>query len=785
MGKIKLALILVLLTLVGLGLSRISFNVDILKLLPANLTQVRGLSLFLEHFAMPDELLITVEGDDPAAVETATTALAAHLRAQPALVRRAVDTAPWESHPEDLAELIAYLLLNQPPEKIADITARLSPGEAPKIALAAVETLGASMAAQEIALLGYDPFGLGASLFNSDLIPADMQSEFSSADGTFRVIYIEAAQPIDNYETAIAWVAKVKRLAAAGLVGQPVTLGFTGQPAFVADISGTMKWDMISSSVVTLIVIGVIFWLCYRRVKPLRDLLLMLVIIFVISMGLAGLFLHQLTIIGVGFASIMIGLSVDYGYLIYQKSLHQQGALRDLQWDSFRNILWTAGTTAAAFFALNLSSLPGLSQLGNLVGIGMIVGAAVMLLVFAPLTQIWKKLPPAPTFVEHAFLSPAFLRGGAWVAGLILALLAVTLIIKGPPPIDSSADMLRPRHSGAYDAMDQLYDKIADDRDLLSLLVTGSDEEEVFTRLQKADAQLQAAKARGELRSFHSAFPLWPHLANQRANLPVLGALAAETPRLERTLNNAGFAPEALGLTRAVLDQWAAWAKQPPPIWPDNGASQWILRRTASRRAGESIALGIVRAEPGFEDTVVREIQTDGVYLVSWGQLGAELRRVVPGEFLKLIGGLVATVLVLLLIGFRSIRDVGLLVFSMALVLVALAGAMRLFDMSWNFFNMAALLLLLGTGIDYGILMLLALRRNGGDVHEAQRTIGLVVALSSAAAAAGFGSIGWANNRGLASLGVTCALGLALDALISIFLLPLLWRLLHPRKIAP
>jgi predicted RND superfamily exporter protein len=118
----------------------------------------------------------------------------------------------------------------------------------------------------------------------------------------------------------------------------------------------------------------------------------------------------------------------------------------------------------------------------------------------------------------------------------------------------------------------------------------------------------------------------------------------------------------------------------------------------------------------------------------------------------------------------------------MALVFVALAGAMRVFDLSWNFFNMAALLLLLGTGIDYGILMLLALRRNGGDVPEAQRTIGLVVALCAAAAAAGFGTIGWANNRGLASLGVTCALGLALDALISIFLLPVLWRMIHPAR---
>ncbi len=779
MGKIKFALLGVLVAIVALGLSRISFNVDILKLLPGNLKQVQGLSLFLKHFALPNELIVTIEGDDAEAVALATTKLAEHLRGRPDLVRRAVDIPPWESHPEQLSELIAFLLLNQAPEKAAALARRLSPAEAPGIARATLDKLSDSLSPQDIAMLGYDPYRLSDSLFHSDLIPEDLQSEFSSADGKFRVIYLEAAHPIDNYEVAIKWIAKIKTAAREGIAGQPVKLGFTGQPAFIADISGTMKWDMISSCVVTLIVVGLIFWLCYRRVKPLLDLILMLVIVFVISMGVAGLFLHQLTVIGVGFASIMIGLSVDYGYLIYQKSLHHRGSLRALQWDSLQNIIWTAGTTAAAFFALNLSSLPGLSQLGNLVGIGMIVGAAVMILIFARITRMWKKSPPAPTFVERAFFSPVFLHRGAWVAGTLVTVLAAILAIKGPPPVDVSAGMLRPRHSGAYDAMDQLYAKLADDRDILSLLVTGSSEEQVFSRLQIADAKLREARSRGELQSFHSALPLWPNLESQRANLPVLGALAAEAPRLARMLTDTGFAPEAFGLTRAVLGQWAAWAKQPPPIWPGNAASQWIMRRTASRTGGESVAMGIVRAAPGCEDKVVRDVQAGGVYLVSWGQLGAELQRVVPGEFLRLIGGLVGIIVVLLLLAFRSFRDVGLLVLTMVLVFLSLAGAMSLFGMNWNFFNLAAMLLLLGTGIDYSILMLLALRRNGGDVAEAQRTIGLVVALCAGAATAGFGTIGWANNRGLASLGLTCALGLALDALISIFLLPICWQILH------
>ena len=53
-GKILGVLFLVILSVayVGTGLSRISVDVDILRLLPTKLKQVEGLSLFLKHFAI-------------------------------------------------------------------------------------------------------------------------------------------------------------------------------------------------------------------------------------------------------------------------------------------------------------------------------------------------------------------------------------------------------------------------------------------------------------------------------------------------------------------------------------------------------------------------------------------------------------------------------------------------------------------------------------------------------------------------------------------------------------
>jgi predicted exporter len=542
-----------------------------------------------------------------------------------------------------------------------------------------------------------------------------------------------------------------------------------------------MEWDMKSSGMVTMLIIALIFRACYRRLRPLRDLQAMLVLIFLLTLATAGIFLNQLTVIGVGCAAIMIGLSVDYGYFVYQRSQQHRGTVRELQRQCVQNIVWTSGTTAAAFFALNLSSLPGLSQLGNLVGIGVIVGAFVMLGIFAPLTMRFHRLQGErpPSFIQRFVTSPGFFRGGAWLTLALIVVLLGTLAIKGMPGVDFSARSLRPRVSEAYTALDRLYARLTDDRDLLSLVVLGADETEVLARLRQAEAGLAAAQARGDVRSFRSALAIWPDPANQKANLATLAALVAESPRLKEAMQAGGFQDEAFGLTEAVLKQWAEWKDRQPPIWPDNEASRWIFRRAAHRSAGQVLAMGMVQPAPGRDDAIAAAVETPGTYLVSWNRLGAQLKHIIPRELTRVILGLLGIVLVLLAVAFRSAKAVLLFTVTTGIVLACLAGAMSLFGMKWNFFDLAALLLLLGTGTDYSILLLLALKRNGGDAPAAQRELALVIVLCCASASAGFGTISWANNLGLASLGQTCALGLVIDALVSLFLLPRVWTLLY------
>ncbi len=764
------------------GLSRISFNVDILRLLPSHLHQVGGLSLFLKNFALPNELIVTIDAPDSESAEVAAGKLAAAFAGHPELVKAAVARPPWETDPASLSEFLTFLMINQPVPTVAGLLTNLDPANSAVTLRTSMETLETSLSPQEIALRGYDPFGLTTPLASeSGLLGGAQKSEFSSGDGLFRVVYLEAARPFANYKEIAKWLAEVQKIATAAVAGTPITLGFTGEPAFVAEISTGMEWDMATSAFATLVLISLIFWLCYGQVAPLRWLMAMLLLTFVFSLATAGLFLNELTVIGAGFASVMIGLSVDYGYLIYQQSLRHQGSVGGLQWQCLQNIAWTSTTTAAAFFALNLSSLPGLSQLGSMVGLGVCIGALVMLGVFAPLAMRMRHgdVRTVPSRLDPLFASRRFAVIGTWfTVGMVVILLA-TLVIRGFPAADFSASTFRARHSGSQSALENLYRKLSDDRGLLSLIVSGRSESEVLTRLRDIRSRMDTAIEKGDAVSFLSPLPMWPDVERQKLNLAALAPVEARLPELKSAVLEAGFTEEAFGLTRAVIGQVAAWQSADLPVWPENPTSRWILRRMARHEDGNYLALGMVEPVPGRELALSKAFEDDGVYLVSWGALGEELRRTMPREIVQVSLGLLGAILLILSIGLRSARAILLFAVTTALVLVCLAGAMSLLGMTWGFFNLAAVLLLLGTGTDYSILLLLALRRNGGDTDAARRKLGLVIFLCCTSAAAGFGSLGWAGNSGLAALGKTCALGLLIDGLISLFLLPRAWDLIH------
>jgi predicted RND superfamily exporter protein len=250
---------------------------------------------------------------------------------------------------------------------------------------------------------------------------------------------------------------------------------------------------------------------------------------------------------------------------------------------------------------------------------------------------------------------------------------------------------------------------------------------------------------------------------------------------LKNQLLESDFTEQAFLLSESVFQRVALWKDAPVPLWPTDEASAWILRRIARHGPDQCLALGIVDPARGKEEALVESLASPGVHLVSWAALGAELQKTLPAEILEVSLWLLGGILVILFIALRDWRAIALFLLTTFLVLACLAGVMSWLDMKWGFFNLAAVLLLLGTGTDYSILILLSFKRFH-NAEAAQRQLSTVIFLCCSSSMAGFATLGLASNMGLSALGRTCALGLLIDGLISLFILPHLCQIFLPKK---
>ena len=101
---------------------------------------------------------------------------------------------------------------------------------------------------------------------------------------------------------------------------------------------------------------------------------------------------------------------------------------------------------------------------------------------------------------------------------------------------------------------------------------------------------------------------------------------------------------------------------------------------------------------------------------------------------------------------------------------VALTGS------SWNFLSGMAIPLIVGTGIDYSIHLIFALRRSGGNFAKVWNGVGKAICFCGLSTAIGFGSLLFASNEMLRSMGLLCSLGVLLTTFLSVLVVPGLWK---------
>src|SRR5437762_13446277 len=376
---------------IAILVSSLQLDSEIFNVLPGKFPSVQGLKIYDRDFEQTRELTFALqcEPKDVDKLEEFAPAFAERLRQQPWSAR--VLTGSPMSAPDgirDLQSIAVPLLLNLEPNAFRETISVLQPEKIRERLRRLRQQVEAGSPRPEFEL-SFDPLGLiGPALKPfAENNAIEQEQPLTSPDRTMRVFLAVTNQPsISAFECQrlMRRVNEFRATASDGWDGGRLQVLVTGRSAFVAEISLSMRYDVVATLLGSVLLVGTIFFIGFRRWLPLLGMAVCLLLSCLVALTLAQLLFGRLSMISVGFCAILVGLGVDFAILTmgrYHQARadgepHQQAIATSVA-NLGRAIFFGALTTAVGFLALVLSGSMSFSQLGVLIAIGIFVAGPV------------------------------------------------------------------------------------------------------------------------------------------------------------------------------------------------------------------------------------------------------------------------------------------------------------------------------------------------------------------------------------------------------------------------
>ncbi len=214
------------------------------------------------------------------------------------------------------------------------------------------------------------------------------------------------------------WQAKAK--------AQDIEVAWMGAPRASLDNADTIKKDVHKTLPVALIAVFLICLGVYRRVSYglLTFIPTLVGILFTLALFL---FFGKLSIIILGFGAALLGITVDYAihYLYHiSESPQDPHPVKTLAGPIFAS----AFTTAGAFLVLIVADIPGLSQLGLVTSVGILLVALLTLTLLPLLHNRADKKTASPRIALPRYFSRFYKKGYDKAFFVLLIICAVILL---------------------------------------------------------------------------------------------------------------------------------------------------------------------------------------------------------------------------------------------------------------------------------------------------------------------------------------------------------------------
>jgi hopanoid biosynthesis associated RND transporter like protein HpnN len=820
-----------------------ALKTDVNDLISPNVAWAQRGAQLLKDFPQP-QIIVVIDAPTSELVDQAAAKLAEALRRHPDRFLSVIE-------PDSGTFFERNGLLFLPDAKVAQLTSELRSANPFIGPLAADPSLRGALDALSLALMGVQ-FGqlklddlvvpINMASVTADAVLAGRPASFSwraladrkppAAQNLRRFIQVQPVLDFSTLRPGHAATEAISRIASdLGLAtAYQARVRQTGEIPMDDDEFGTISENAGLTVAVSVSLVVIILWLALRSIRSIAAVMVTLMCGLAISAA-AGLFLvGAFNLISIAFFVLFVGLGVDFAIQFsvrYRSERHEHPELHD----ALRSAALKAGvplSLAAVAIAAGFSSfMPtdyiGLSELGEIAGVGMIVAFLCSITLLPALLALFN--PPGETFpMGFSWLAPidrftARHRIPIVVITLLTVLAATPLLLY--LPFDFDPTHLQDRNAESVKTYLEL--KRAPETGANAIEIEAAD-------LKAADATAGRLAALPHVSQTTTLSRFIPQ--NQDEKIGLIGAAAQS---INRSLDPEKVEPpptdqqnvDSLKATAGTLAK-AAGTEQGPGAEAARRLAGLLTKLTAAdpglRAQAEAAvadplryALGQLRLEldpqhvtlDTIPQTIARQwVTPDGrarVQVLPSGDpentetlrsfvtavlaiapdatgpavLLYEAARTVIHAFIVAGVFALSAITLLLLIALRRVGDV-----LLTLVPLLVAGAVTLelcvvLGIPLNFANIIALPLLLGVGVAFKIYYIMAWR--AGKTNLLQSSLTRAVIFSAMTTASAFGSLWLSDNPGTSSMGKMMALALLCTMAAAVFFQPVLMG--PPRKV--
>ncbi len=635
------------------------------------------------------------------------------------------------------------------------------------------------------------PFGAHTGLFSSD-------QGFFSKDGKHLLIRLRGVSPVSDLNFAGTFTRAARKVATS-INKDNLDLVFTGAYAIAATAHQSIRADMIRSIVLSILFLQMLYLLVYRNIWMLPAALAPVAIGILFGFGTFAMLGMNLSPMTAVIGAILAGLGIDYCIHIIshykaKRALHiaHTQAIVDTLIDLTPALVATCITTVIGFFAISQSSVPALREFGALGVMGLV---ACLVLAVMLLPAILTLSPTRPQSSHTSVNKPVgsitsrmlvhavshrriFLMLGGMVS--VTAIIISFLTYDTRALFENDLTIMHPRPNEAMLAQRRIETLFPGAADPLLLYLEAQTPQDLLILAHQVEARIKPlTHSADHILGVFGLSSLLPDPTTFQQQHEAIKAFDVDLiiHHFDDALDDSPFNPDAFDTYRGFLRQLFS----PQRIglrellnYP--GITDSMLPITRDNSMGlPTEALTVIFTPKALgqrsqRNTTIEAVRTaladlDGATLTGITVIGYDTEKTIRHELGKLLGIAACVVLGWLFIQFRSLWATMMALLPAVFGMVVLLACMLLFNIKLNTFNLIALPLLVGIGVDDGIFLTMVARRAQRRSRSSEETVDAfsaschAIGMTSLTTVLTFGTLAFTSTPAIQSLGLLLAIG--------------------------